>query len=250
MPQNLWGYQDAHSGVGYAGIFVFSVFSSTPPHREYIQVELTDSIIKGIPYRVSFYVSLADKYGYAISSIGLFFSHTAISRNDENRFDTVPQVINPIGSPLMDKENWMLVSDTFISNIGGEKYITIGNFNDDSNSDTLALNDGSVQWFRSYYYVDDVSVVSLSTSIKEAGSIKFEVYPNPNNGSFTLQLKEPANNITITLYDAQGRKVFEKRERATIKQLPVNVTGIAPGVYSLCLTTDKFSSWKKVVVNP
>ncbi len=235
VPINGVGYQTDHSGGGaYGGFFAFQRFSTN--FREYIQVELTDTIIKDIPYKVSFYVTLADDLGYAVSSIGMFFSHTAISRNDGQRFDTIPQVINPPGQPLTSKENWMLITDTFISNVGGEKYITIGNFNDDSVSDTVALNDSSSQWWNSYYYIDDVSVVAIDTTIgiNEVENVKFEIYPNPAKEKLMVELAEGRVQITaIKFFDVTGREVLTYL--MTTQKESIDVSGFAAGVYTAVL---------------
>jgi hypothetical protein len=84
--------------------------------------------------------------------------------------------------------NWMLVADTFISRFGGERYITIGNFFVDAESDTVLVNTSLPQSNgRASYYIDDISVVALDSvpsGVEEVGQGRsnFSVYPNPNNG--------------------------------------------------------------------
>ncbi len=49
----------------------------------------------------------------------------------------------------------------------------------------------------------------IGSGINEMESSAFEIYPNPNNGNFTLQLKNTSDkNVTITVIDMLGRTVY------------------------------------------
>lgn len=74
MPNSGGGFQYALSGVAYAGFFTFGINNQ----REYIQAQLTDSLVAGIRYRVSFYVNLHDNFQYATNNIGAYLSTTAV----------------------------------------------------------------------------------------------------------------------------------------------------------------------------
>jgi hypothetical protein len=56
-----------------------------------------------------------------------------------------PQILNTHENLLTDPDVWVLITDTFSSRYGGERYLTIGNFNTDATSDTV------------YWNVDEVS---------------------------------------------------------------------------------------------
>ncbi len=244
VPQSTVGFQEANSGDAYAGFFVFLLNSHN--NREYVQVELSDSIREGIPYLVKFYVSLADDFGYAISSLGAYFSKTAISSNTGQKFDSIPQIISSAGYPLASKTEWMLISDTLISNTGGEKYMTIGNFNDDSESDTLFVStegEESGNRYQSYYLIDDISVISLHSDvgINEAENT-IKIYPNPATTEITVSGYSPAY---IKLCDAVGQTVAEAS-----KSNKLYVGNLSQGLYVLQLFDAKGQQVKteKVIV--
>lgn len=156
VPQNSFGYQNARTGVAYAGGFGRG---SGSPIREYVQAPLTDSLLSGKKYCVSFYVSLANRSKYAINSFGAYLSNDSIRSTSYQAIPYIPQVINPSTSMLSDTSGWMLISGVLTA-VGGEKYVTIGNFNDDTNTDTLLINPSDPSLGSTYYYIDDVSVIS------------------------------------------------------------------------------------------
>ena len=70
VPGDLGGYQYAHSGRGYAGIYTYADLG--PNFRKYMEVKLTDTLQAGKKYCVEFYVSLADSFRYATNEIGAY----------------------------------------------------------------------------------------------------------------------------------------------------------------------------------
>jgi hypothetical protein len=129
---------------------------------------------EGKKYMVEFYLSLFDSARFAGRNIGIHFSvgmpvdvSWTASVKTAHLLSLTPQVRYE-GDFLTDKEGWMPIVGSFIAQ-GGEKYITIGNFDGYANSDTLNLYEGGVidgfglyntdYWEVAYYFIDDVSVV-------------------------------------------------------------------------------------------
>jgi gliding motility-associated-like protein len=152
VPDNFAGNQPAHSGNGYAGVYVKGPGNV---YREYLQALLTEPLVAGALYSVSFYVSPAE-FSCASENIGIYFSAT-----DPNEFGTgvlqvTPQVTSDMGF-LNDFDNWTLISGCFTA-VGGEQFVTIGNFATDPQT-PLELPCVDL-W--SYYYVDDVSLEEIT----------------------------------------------------------------------------------------
>lgn len=59
VPRNLFGYQQPHSGNGYAGVYTFYSQTPIPPndYREPLSVRLGQPMMKDSQYCVSFFVS-------------------------------------------------------------------------------------------------------------------------------------------------------------------------------------------------
>jgi gliding motility-associated-like protein len=166
VPTNYGGNQTPHCGQGYIGFFPYH-----PPidYRGYAQNQLQSPLVGGTTYEVSFYVNLADNFQTAIEEIGAYFSPTQVSQSNYYVMSQfTPQVINQPGNMLNDKNNWMLITGTFVAT-GGEQYMVIGSFTPDASTTTQSGLGGSDA--RSYYYVDDVCVAELGTGCITQDSI-------------------------------------------------------------------------------
>ena len=153
-------FQFAHSGVGYTGLF--GEQSPSANHREYIQVKLSDSLSYSSCYVVTFYCNLLNAEKYAINNMGAFISQTAISCPQNLPYNLTPQILLPGNPTISDTLNWVKVQGLYNAN-GGEQYITIGNFQYDSNTVFQVINASSVE-AESYYYIDDVSLFKLPSA--------------------------------------------------------------------------------------
>jgi gliding motility-associated-like protein len=167
VPFNHFGYQFPHSGDGYAGIGLFGITPVAPPNgREYIQVPLTKKLTFK-KYYVEFYTNLSNRplfqaSNVAINSIGAYLSDSAISSATDFNFNFVPQIQSNPNIFLQDTLNWMKISGIYQAH-GGEQFLTIGNFNNDLNTDTMTILTGTNPLvFASYYYFDDVSIYEIT----------------------------------------------------------------------------------------
>jgi hypothetical protein len=238
VPENSVGYQSAHSGEGYAGIFTYGGQFETNG-REYLQVPLLEPLQSG-GYLVSFWASLADKYQYSVTSLGAYFSDTLVTRTSFNSvLDFEPSVENIPTQNLSNKDIWYLVRDTFMSRYGGEEYLLIGNFRITEESNLFWVDSGAGNnWDRSYYYIDDVSVIALGdtvSGISEAEQLQFSVYPNPVVERVNIAGKERLHHVA--LFDIRGRKIME--EDAHNQKHTIDLKGIPEGVYLLRVTDDE-----------
>jgi|GEM_PF-961328 len=162
VPCNWRGCQEPRTGDGYAGIWAFSKYH--PEAREYIQTQLIQPLYPGVRYEVRFYVSLAEHMGgYAISTMGAALTAESPDTLDGGlRLNADPQVLYQ-GPPLTDTINWILITDTIVSRGDNERFLTIGNFFADGDSDTLLFNPNAQLSELAYYFIDNLSVVALDS---------------------------------------------------------------------------------------
>ena len=212
--------------------------TSYPNTREYAQVQLLDSLQSGHTYCVEFYVSLTlynPPYSYAIDKIGAFLSNNAISSTSLSYLNYTAQVQSPTGTILSDSANWTLISGTYIA-LGGEKFITVGNFNNDANTDTLDYGYGYQHG--AYYYIDDISVVECVTGISTpVANSKTSVYPNPFNSSVTIKFDNAKTELcTLTLYDLRGQ-IMRTIINISSDQVVIQKNDLQNGLYYFVLRT-------------
>ena len=197
VPSNAFGFQMAQEGNGYAGVYVFGI---TPaPAREYIQIQLLDTMQADKPYCVSFYVNRSNTATIAITQIGAFISTNAVSSGGYLPLPYVPQIISPVGYYLNDTLNWMKISGIYIA-IGGEKYITIGNYKDEVSTDTMQTGNAS----GGYYYIDNVSVIMCDEPF-----IPNVFTPNNDGINDFFEIKYLPTNARTQIFNRWGVSIFE-----------------------------------------
>lgn len=235
VPKNQAGIQPAHSGRAYMGLFCLQTPQTDEP-REYVQAELAATCVAGSRYVVSFYLSAADHYRMAVSTVGAYLSSDPITAPiGVHRIDVSPQILPDPLMPLTDTVNWVLVTDTFVSPVGGERYITIGNFHSDALSDSVLYNPQPPFGNRdAYYYIDDVSVIALDSvsSVAEATQWRMAAWPNPATAAIELQWPVPLQQgAHLWLHDAQGRTVLQMALPAGSTKAQLHVAHLPPGLY-------------------
>lgn len=216
VPQNYFGFQQANSGIGYAGIICYGT-NSGQPAREYIQTQLISSLISGERYKIEMYVSPSENYNLAIDKIGIHISNGSISGIGNWLLPFVPQINSSSGNLISDTASWTLISGTYVAG-GGEDHITVGNFYDDVNTSIGVIDKELISQSIAYYYIDDISVTHLTLSndstwhcyqsagCQWAGS-------NPTNpGQFTslLDCQASCTPTLIDTIDATKNKILIK----------------------------------------
>jgi hypothetical protein len=220
IPVNYSGGGYARTGDAYAQISVYAV--PIINGREFAGVELTESLQANVNYRIEFYLSMMDSLNYAVRNVGAHLSAQPHPQNLMMLLSLEPQVSYNEDAFLDDKIGWMLISGTFTAQ-GGERYLAIGNFDDDANTDTISVPNGGNPngnppgyWDAAGYFIDDVSVVpdSIYLSNEELGirNDELRVWPNPASDVVNLDfsaLHAPLG-MTIRVVDVLGRDVLEK----------------------------------------
>ena len=169
---------------------------------------------------------------------------------------------NPLGAPVwfnfslqadLDNGQWKMFKDG----------VSLGSF---------AMNDeiSSVNFWASTgndYYIDNVkwgawggeacrslsrteAVVVLdscnTTSVSEVSFENLKIYPNPNNGSFTIANSELINSVVIM--DLQGKVVY-RNSNLNLYNLNVNLENLDRGMYMINIISENEIITKSIIVN-
>lgn len=172
VPANLcFGNQSPRNGYGYAGFYGY--VSSSSNTREYLEGMLTSPMTVGKKYLVSMYVSLADFSTIAIDNIGIALRSSATREISFANLPYTPAVVSPDNQFIADKKLWVNIS-AIVTADQPYQYLVIGNFKNNSATDTLRLTDTSAalsggtfsgcatNFHTAYYFVDDVVVAEIN----------------------------------------------------------------------------------------
>ena len=162
IPNNFNGKQHSEFGKNYAGFYLYS----DDNYREYVQGQISQTLEKGVRYKISFYINLAEKSDFAIKSIEFILSenklNTLIDKELSNKrlkhAYSKEYTIYTIESNIFydNSDDWVMISKEIIAK-GNENYITIGNLDKNSKTDKLLVSNKN-RFNMSYYYIDQVSI--------------------------------------------------------------------------------------------
>jgi OOP family OmpA-OmpF porin len=152
-----------HSGKWMIG-FTANKTPKGNDHREYIIGKLSQQCKAGVEYKCSFYLSPRDGCDNGVTELAAAFSAQAdVSETFNAGFSINPQLVFNT-SAITEKGKWYKIEAIYTA-AGNEQYITIGNFNNDTNSVQLPLSPDSKyadhwNWYASsFYFIDDVEVI-------------------------------------------------------------------------------------------
>lgn len=145
--KNHFGKQNPHSGEAFVGLCMSKNF------REYLQTELTSSLIKGEKYTIKLYISCADK-GWlgTVDEFNILFSKGPFSIPENENLLVTPEIT--FTGNFNNKKDWQELSTIYTAN-GTEKFMTFGSFVYGDNEIHGKIN-GTFKY--AHYYVDDISI--------------------------------------------------------------------------------------------
>ncbi|WP_339838976.1 reprolysin-like metallopeptidase [uncultured Flavobacterium sp.] len=96
----------------------------------------------------------------------------------------------------------------------------------------------------------EVCSQSITASAESFGLSDFSLYPNPNNGNFTVQFNsESTNNINISVHDLRGREVYSNAYKNNgLFNQTLNLNNIMSGIYLVTVQDGSRKEVKKIIV--
>lgn len=247
IPDNIVGHQYPATGNAYVGLYDYSTVIF---YREIIGAYLTSPMIIGVKYFVTLKASLAWNLFYSVNTatnkLGILFS-TVDYLSMPPPINNYAQVFSD--SIINDSIGWTTIRGSFIAD-SAYIFLSIGNFFDDSHTDTIHLG----QWnaYEAYYYIDDVCVSTDSlycetwTKVEEQTSKeKILIYPNPTDREITIR-NIPFGCRKIDVYDIQGR-LIKAITTDRNSRLIIDISSLAEGIYSLVLKKENSIQVEKFI---
>jgi subtilisin-like proprotein convertase family protein len=92
--------------------------------------------------------------------------------------------------------------------------------------------------------------VQGSLSNQEVLISDFSIFPNPNNGEFTIKMNsETDENIVVNVYDIRGRSIFQKQYQSTSTfEQNIQLDNVESGIYLVNVTSGDKQTTKKIVI--
>ena len=259
VPSNPNGYQCPANGNAYVGILVYGPWGTSSYKREFLGTQLTNPLVIGQRYYVSFKVNLADESLNACNNLGALFS---TFEWPVDTFSTAPLknfahlYTNQI---ITDTLVWITISGSFVAD-SNYKYIIIGNHWDDTNTDTL--NFFETPCCNPYYLFDDICVSSDSLTciiadgynvcdtgtedIEYSFNNKIKIYPTLTKDKIIIE----NNQGTMTYYSVFNMvgKEIKSWEGILDSRTDIELKEFTNGMYIIHVWTNQESLNQKIIL--
>lgn len=91
------------------------------------------------------------------------------------------------------------------------------------------------------------SALSIPTTIKQNKTLKANLFPNPSNGLFTLEINQNYSNATLNVIDITGKLIDNKLYRNQ-NVIQLDYSYLAKGMYQLQLNTENGNYFSKLII--
>ncbi len=133
-------------------------------------------------------------------------------------------------------------------NTPGNYNICVTVYNGCGDSSSFCQNDTVYRASNStMVYINVDSSSAHTTGIKQINSIneKLNIYPNPNNGSFVIELQNTLYNVRCTVYDVNGKMVLSQTING---KTTIDAGSLYEGVYNISLQSNEGVANKRMVI--
>jgi gliding motility-associated-like protein len=183
-PDNYFGTQIPKDGFAYVGI---GNASSSAGLREYIQGQLTKTLVKNKTYCFTSFLSVPDSFQYSSRNFSIFFNHNDIIYSTTGIIDSIPSIVDK-SCYTNNYDDWFLFKGNYVAK-GFEQKITLGHFFPNGIDTFKMPSTNSNNSLTMYYYIDDLSLYEINTYQGPTDTIIKMLPPF----SYSLQAKQHSN---------------------------------------------------------
>ncbi len=179
---------------------------------------------------------------YGANNMGVLFQYDFVNNIyiTKLNFAGVSNGSNPTGS-LFQSSNGKIYGMTFSGGVNNKGVLF--EFNPINNSYTKKIDFNGVNG-ASPYYTNIIETNVITNISKKDKLFDFSLYPNPNNGSFTIDIKTKSH---VVITNTLGESIFNRS--LEIGKQNLSIQSQTDGIYFVKITDDKgLSSTKKIVV--
>lgn len=242
VPQNAWGYQEAHDGEAYVSVLTYSVFENV---REFIAIELYEQMQVDSIYYFSLYVSPAD--GGNLQTQNCFSNNLGVRFMVDppyywnGEMDNNPLQVGNVShfwfeELIDDSLSWTSLSGEYVAD-QPYTHLVIGNFFNDESTVIEQLGEFGCE---AMYYIDDVCVsrnndqCDFTDSIEEQQVSKMPIVTY--HGNYLSIVSADAFHSELKLYDLSGNMILDRSFSGSAE---IDLRNISQGVYLLNLNSEE-----------
>jgi len=240
VPSNDFGFQLPRTGNAYAGFISYRNYQF---YREFLGIQLTQQLIVGQKYFISFYVSMAvndlNSIKIATDNLGVRFSTIQYTMNSPAPVDNYSQVFTNI--IIQDTTNWIRISGDFVAD-SAYNYVGIGNYFTDSATNSINTDTSTAS---AYYFVEDICVSNDSLDciahinyVNINKSNNFIIYPNPTKDKVIVE-NISEEEVLIELYNSIGKLIISKNIGISCSN--IDMSNYSRGVYYILIKSKRSS---------
>lgn len=104
------------------------------------------------------------------------------------------------------------------------------------------------EWFGEYIRYNFINTANL-VRIEDLKKATFNIFPNPSDGLFNIELMTNAGDYSISIYNTTGSLVKElKLKTASPGTYPINLSELKQGFYLINVSSGEFNIFKKIMI--
>ncbi|MBK8846853.1 MAG: T9SS type A sorting domain-containing protein [Bacteroidetes bacterium] len=247
IPDNFCGYQNNFDGNAYMGLLTYVWYTFG---REIFGVTLLDTLIVGNTYNISMRVSRGNwtnqSYNCSASNkLGIRFTTNQISTYTNSDINNYASVYT--ANIITDTLNWVLLEWNFVAD-SAYTHMYIGNFFDDSHTDTAVISAPIGQFGYAYYFIDSVNVFctngNCNVGLPDISLYEESIFYIQKSNKLDVHFKN-TNYLYLSIINVNGNICLEE----ILKQpTQILLPELAQGIYFAVLQSANKTVTKKFII--